>query len=80
MDSKSNTVNIEQAARLLGRSLCGRVPHIVGVSLRRSDPNVPKLDLYVDIDSDQAAKSVPPTFLGYDVYVRLVGTPRFAAG
>ncbi len=79
MSSQSNAVSIEQAAKLLGRNLCGRVPHVVGVSLRRSDPNVAELDLYVDIDSDEAARDIPATFLGHTVHVRLVGTPRFAA-
>lgn len=69
---------IESAAKLLGRNLCGRIPHVVGVSLLRRDPNGLELDLYVDIDSDEAAQKIPKEFLGYKVHVRRVGTPRFA--
>jgi len=63
---------------VLGRQLCGRVPHVVGVSVRRRDPNVATLDLFVGVDSDQVASDLPRTFEGYPVHVRRGGTPKFA--
>jgi hypothetical protein len=70
--------DIHDVAKLLGRQLCGRVPHVVGVSVRRRDPNVPTLDLFVDVDSDEPASDLPRTFEGYPVHVRRVGTPQFS--
>src|SRR5215475_7342964 len=79
MNSKQADISIEEAAKRLGRHLCGRVPHVVGVSLRRRDPNKIALDLYVDIDAPEAAIHIPASFHGYEVHVRLGGTPRFLA-
>ena len=70
--------DIYDVAKVLGRQLCGRVPHVVGVSVRRRDPNIPTLDLFVDVDSAEVASDLPRTFEGYRVHVRRVGTPKFA--
>lgn len=79
MTPDKEPTSIEQAAKLLGRSLCGSLPHVVGVSLLRRDSNTTALDLYVDIDSEEVARLVPREFLGYTVRVRRVGIPVFAA-
>jgi hypothetical protein len=78
-ETEAEVGDIQHAAKLLGRSLAGQVPHVVGVSLRRSNPNEPKLDLYVDVDSEGAAAHIPRTFQGYKIHIRRVGTPQFAA-
>lgn len=78
MGSFSNKIGIDQAAKSLGRELCGKAPHVVGTSLRRRDPDSLQLDLFVDIDSPEAKQNIPTTFHGYNVYTRLVGTPQFA--
>lgn len=73
-------MNIHAAARELGRGLCGRVPHVVGVSIRRSDPDVPELVLFVDIDASEAEPYIPRVFEGHEVRVRLVAAPpRFGS-
>jgi hypothetical protein len=76
MDRK---VSIEQAAKELGRSLVGRVPHVVSVTIRRNS-KVGEVDLCVDIDSDLANADgrIPSKFKGYTVHIHQVGTPRFA--
>ena len=69
---------ISSVAKELGYELVGIIPHVVGVSLKRREPWVPKLDIFVDIDSEVARTSVPHRFMGHNIYVRLVGTPEFA--
>ena len=71
-------LDIHDAAKLLGRQLCGHVPHVVGVSILRRDPNVPELNLFVDVDSDETIRRVPHVFEGHKVHIRRVGTPIFA--
>jgi hypothetical protein len=66
----------DQAAKKLGRLLCGRVPHVVGVSLGRSATSA--LTLSVQVDSEDAREYVPSYFEGYPVEVVVVTeTPRF---
>jgi hypothetical protein len=73
----SRKVSIEQAAKELGRSLVGRVPHVVSVTIRRNS-RLREVDLCVDIDSDLAGDSqIPSNFKGYTVHIHRVGTPRF---
>ena len=73
-------IDIQEAAKRLGRKLTGRVEHVVGVSLRCPDPAVRRLELYVDVDGDllSVRADIPTTFLGYPVHIRRIGTPVFA--
>jgi hypothetical protein len=75
----SHKVSMEQAAKELGRSLVGRVPHVVSVTIRRNS-QLREVDLCVDIDSDlaNADGQIPSNFKGYTVHIHRVGTPRFA--
>ena len=76
-------VSIEEAAKLLGRKRCGKVPHVVGTSVRRP-PKIPGLFLCIDVDSDAPEVEVnidaeigSSTFEGYGFFLHLTGTPKF---
>lgn len=81
-------VSIDEVAKDLGRELffgkSGRIEHVVGVSLRRRDPNVTQLNLIVDVDTDEVESlknvisSIPSEWRGEKVYLRIGSTPRFA--
>ncbi len=76
----SHEVSIQDAAKELGRSLVGRVPHVVSVTLRRAEANTRTLDLCVDVDSDSGDSEgkIPRNFKGHKVRICRVDTPRFA--
>jgi hypothetical protein len=74
---------------MLGRKLCGKVPHVTGTSILRKAAGQ-TLELYIDVDSDvftdiqvviEAILQETEgrgEFYGYELHVRLVGTPKFA--
>jgi hypothetical protein len=72
-------IRIGDAANMLGRELCAaNAPHVVGVAVRRSNPNSSEQELWVDIDSLAGRDSVPQEYHGYDVHVRIAPAFRFA--
>ena len=72
---------IEEAAKKLGRKLCGAVSYVVGTSITRKNGN---LILRVDLDTDVVSElqkilpQIPENQDGFEVNVRLGGTSRFA--
>lgn len=76
---QNNSVPINEAAKMLGRELFGRVPDVVGTSLVPGGPAHSGLQLFVDVDISAAIvpKGIPAQYLGYDVHIRRVGRPQF---
>ncbi len=80
------TTTIEYASKLLGRKLCGRVPHVVGTSLlvANDSSDLSSLNLFVDVDTEDVAMlkyilpHIPSVWRGHKVYIRISGTPAFA--
>ena len=68
---------VKQAARLLGRTLCGHISHVVAVAPRRSESDAQKFELYVYVDSPEVGKRVPNYFQGHKVHVERIGTLSF---
>ena len=71
-------IEIGDAAKLLGRELCGRVDHVRGTSVRLSKTEPKEFELWVDFGSEDAIPNVPSQYLEYKVHVRIGGQPRFA--
>jgi hypothetical protein len=71
-------MEIEEAATMLGRELCGRVPHVVGTSVRVNKQR--EFELWVDVDAPEAlrSKDIPTEWKSFKVHRRLGGTPEFA--
>lgn len=83
-------IDIHEAARMLGRTLCGKVPHVIGTSLRRKTQEATEIKLCVDINSDAIpdietviAGILQETgkrshFHGYELHLHVGGNPQFA--
>lgn len=73
-------VPIEDAARHLGRKLVGRVPHVVGVCLRRGNKRSRELQLFVEVDikATKIPEVIPNEFEGHVVHIRRIPFPRMS--
>ena len=73
-------MDIQNAAKLLGRRFVGKTPEIHGVSIRRRDPNLPILNILVDVDTDEVAiiKKLPSIWYKHKVYFRIAKMAVFA--
>ena len=49
------------------------------VALRRGPSPLADLELWVDVESQGAVASIPDTFEGFKVHVRIANMPRFAS-
>jgi hypothetical protein len=90
---ENRMIDIMEAARMLGRELCGKVAHVTGTSVRRKSLGLPSLAayvLYIDLDCDALpdiqqviAEILQETggrshFHGHELHLHIGGTPQFA--
>lgn len=60
--------NVHEASKSLGRLIVGYVPGVHGISVRRSDPNNPKLNIFVHAENEDAFKKIPLRWKGHRIY------------
>lgn len=82
-------MDIQKAAKLLGRKLLVKVPGVHGISLKerredilpRNNPDVPHMSIYVHIDSDEVdvLHKIPAKYYGYKIHFAISKPPTFAS-